>query len=224
MIDLLASRVAIYHLLRDAFVYPVSLETLEALQGLQVDAETSSSLGDAIGLLKGGLAASPPEERVERVNREHSRLLAGPGLAPAPPYGSYYLDPEPTLFGRETARVGLAFRAAGFAPADPGTPADHITFELEFMAIQAGLALEAAQAGHDDKVSGALRSQRAFLRAHLLPLAKGLAESILRAEPDQTFQGLARLLEEYLFLDYELLDEMVETPPISRSASTLDVS
>lgn len=224
MIDLLSSRAVVYRLLRDAFTYPVTAETLEALQGLQVDAETSPSLGDAIGLLKGGLAASPPEERVERVNREHSRLLAGPGLAPAPPFGSYYLDPEPTLFGRETARVGLVFRSAGFAPADPGTPADHITLELELMALQAGLALEAAQAGRDDEITGALWSQRAFLRAHLLPLSKGLAESVLRAQPDQTFEGLARLLAEYLLLDSELLDDLIETSPLPGNAGTLGKS
>ena len=52
----------------------------------------------------------------------------------APPYGSFYLDGDHTLQGKSTRRARDFYRQYGYDIADTSEPADHIRFELEFLA------------------------------------------------------------------------------------------
>jgi TorA maturation chaperone TorD len=57
-----------------------------------------------------------------------------------PPYASVYTDGDGSLQGRTTGRMRDFYRERGFDVADDTEPADHIRFQLEFLAALAGEA------------------------------------------------------------------------------------
>ncbi|MCL1980976.1 MAG: molecular chaperone TorD family protein [Proteobacteria bacterium] len=66
-------------------------------------------------------------------------ITAAPGTT-IPPYASVYLDGDSTLYGRTTERTRDFYREKGFDLLSETEPADHIRFELEFLAALAGEA------------------------------------------------------------------------------------
>ncbi len=60
--------------------------------------------------------------------------------ATIPPYASVYLDGDGSLYGRTTERTRDFYRERGYDLADETEPADHIRFELDFLAALAGEA------------------------------------------------------------------------------------
>ena len=72
---------------------------------------------------------------VDTLQVEYTRLFinAIPHII-APPYGSFYLDGDHTLQGKSTRRARDFYRQYGYDIADTSEPADHIRFELEFLA------------------------------------------------------------------------------------------
>lgn len=60
--------------------------------------------------------------------------------ATIPPYASVYLDGDGTLYGRTTERTRDFYRERGYDLVDETEPADHIRFELDFLAALAGEA------------------------------------------------------------------------------------
>ncbi|MCL4369770.1 MAG: molecular chaperone TorD family protein [Chloroflexi bacterium] len=212
MLDLLTSRVEMYGLLRDAFSYPVTEGVIRRLSSLEPDGEAAPTLQAVARSLHGILGqARQGEELLEDLNREHSRLMAGPGLPPAPPYGSYYRDAQGALFGQETQTVADVYRRHGFVPASPGVPADHLALELEFMAALAETATVAAAERRGIDLRDSLGVQRSFLREHLIPLSRAFTNCLLEAEPSDFFAGLTQLLHQYLSADLAFLQE-VDTP------------
>ena len=76
-----------------------------------------------------------PENGLEDLNVDYSRLFLGPFGVLAPPFGSVYLNPAKKMVMDETtAQVEEIYLKAGLdVDADFNNPADHITVELEFM-------------------------------------------------------------------------------------------
>jgi len=61
-----------------------------------------------------------------------NRLFVGPGALQAPPYASYYLEPEPQLMGPSTLRVRRLYEMAGLvSPLQGHLPCDHLGVELD---------------------------------------------------------------------------------------------
>jgi len=69
----------------------------------------------------------------------HLFITAAPGST-VPPYASVYLDGDSTLYGRTTEQTRDFYRAHGFDLLSETEPADHIQFELDFLAALAGEA------------------------------------------------------------------------------------
>jgi len=78
---------------------------------------------------------------LDDLRTEYTRLFitAAPRTT-IPPYASVYLDGDGTLHGRTTERTRDFYRERGFDLADETEPADHIRFELDFLAALAGEA------------------------------------------------------------------------------------
>jgi len=61
-----------------------------------------------------------------------NKLFVGPMELQAPPYASYYLEPEPQLMGSSTLRVRRLYEMAGlFSPLQDQLPCDHLGVELD---------------------------------------------------------------------------------------------
>lgn len=61
-----------------------------------------------------------------------NKLFVGPRRLQAPPYASYYIDPEPQLMGPSTLRVRRLYEMAGLiSPLQGHLPCDHLGVELD---------------------------------------------------------------------------------------------
>lgn len=206
MLELYAARAHVYRVLRDAFSYPLTEGVLDRLLSLEPGPDTTPALRSAIAALHAALEGRRrTPDLVERLNQEHSRLIMGPGLPPAPPWGSYYRSPDGSLFGAEHQAVARVYAEHGLAAAAPGTAADHIALELEFMFEMADRTWLAVAASRQDEADQLLSVQRDFLHDHLVPLAAALADRTLAAQPEPFFAGLVPLLTAYLSLDAALI-------------------
>lgn len=80
-------------------------------------------------------------DHLDDLRTEYTRLFitASPRAA-IPPYASVYVDGDGTLQGRTTERTRDFYRARGYDLAGESEPADHICFELDFLAALAGEA------------------------------------------------------------------------------------
>lgn len=110
------------------------------------------------------------------------------------PYQSYFLDPAGLLGGPVTEGVARAYQRLGFWPDASSESADHIGFEVAFLAF---LCAAEAEALEDDQpeIAGQLGDHQAtFLAAHLLPWIGPLTLAI-----DQQGQGFYSSLARVTF-------------------------
>lgn len=75
-------------------------------------------------------------DRLEELQVEYTRLFinSGQGPTPAPPYASVYLDGG-MLQGGSTEQLAALYRQQGFEPDGNGEPVDHLSFQLQFLAL-----------------------------------------------------------------------------------------
>ena len=75
---------------------------------------------------------------LEPIQVEHTRLFvnAVPSVV-APPYGSIYLSADGMLYGPSADKAKAFYREQGFDLAGEADIPDHLTFELEFLALLA---------------------------------------------------------------------------------------
>lgn len=131
-----SSLAEIYRFLAQSMRYPnpawmqadyfFALEDL--LAGLGWDAEAES--------LRRSISAGA--DWLEPLQVEHTRLFvnAVPAVL-APPYGSVYLSSDGMLYGPSAEKVKLFYHQQGFDLAGEADIPDHLTFELEFLALLA---------------------------------------------------------------------------------------
>jgi len=106
-------------------------ELLDALQGLL----NFCQLSDAMDRLAAWQADRSMDELLNdaQVAYTHLFINAVPHVI-APPYASVYMDGDGGLQGKTTEKIRQWYLKHGFDVAVPGEPADHIRFQLEFVA------------------------------------------------------------------------------------------
>lgn len=121
--------------LSQAFCYPAEglAKTTEGLRSLDANAigPHAALLGDALS--KSELFESRTSEQLA-----YTRLFIGSMRMEAPPYPSYYLEEEHTLFGRAAVEVEAIYRQFGIQlDADEIAPPDHLRYLLAFCSLLA---------------------------------------------------------------------------------------
>lgn len=91
------------------------------------------------------------------------------GGAPAPPYGSVYLEPAGQLMGETTRKVAAVYRAEGLSLEGNGEPADFLPTELEFLYYLVGEGKTALAHPDLPAARAALMHQREFSRTFMHP-------------------------------------------------------
>jgi len=139
-------------------------------------AESSEAVLDTIA----GMLLHPPQELAV----EHARLFGGlrHGFGLEPPYESVWRG-EHRVMGQATQAVAAAYAQAGAALADPRIPADHVGFELTFLAHLLGSS--------DPRAEGWLR---AFLDEHVLAWVPEWCRAVGAADPGGAYGQLAAIL------------------------------
>jgi len=85
---------------------------------------------------------------------------------------------------------------------------DHLGLELDFMYQLSELSLKYLQQQDFTGLSEVLEDQKAFLQDHLLKWVPELTQKILASANLAFYQGMAKILNGYLALDLEALEEL----------------
>ena len=118
---------------------------------------------------------------VEALERAYARLFLGPFSVVAPPWASYYLEPQRQLLGEVSEYAAQAYVEAGLVPGtDRIDVPDHVAHELEFMYF---LAFQEASTGE----SIWRERQTAFWGEHLGQWLARFARSVRDGAGDSEF-------------------------------------
>ncbi len=184
--------------------------TQEALE-LMLD-EEDSGFANYLGLLKDLSTAlgNDPDDTLNQLKTEYTRLMIGPDKLPAPPWESIYVTKERTLFQETTLSVRRAYLNYKFLPANyPHEADDHLAFELDFMAHLAKLTLEKFNEQKVRTIKRLLADQKAFLEEHLLLWIGDFAKDIQASKTHLFYPQIAALTERFLEADKLILDELI---------------
>lgn len=126
----------------------------------------------------------------------------------AVPYASVFLS-DSGLLNREPRNQALrAYAEEHLTVTNRAIPADHLSFELEFMGVLSQRIAAAAQAAEIETAQALVRQSQTFLRDHILswfPPFEDLAARILQT---RFYRGVLRVTEGFLQLDEQVLEEL----------------
>jgi len=118
---------------------------------------------------------------LEELKLEYTRLfITSPYRTPAPPYASVYLSSDRRLKGEGYDQALAFYREAGYEPIEEGDFADHVAYELAFMALL-------LEENRKDLL-------RAFLEEHFLKWYPRFLVSLKQAEPKPFYRALGDLV------------------------------
>jgi putative dimethyl sulfoxide reductase chaperone len=201
-----AARSLVYRRLADAFRRPepglsAILEELEtAFAHLGSDArKDSADLKESYGTIAD----------VNVLLLDYTALFMGPFLAPAPPYGSIYLEEKRRLMGDSTVDARQHYLSLGLDLSGNFKEApDHICAELEFMHVLVEQARQAIDAMDHEALADNLRQQRTFLSHHLGAWVPAFSAQMLKHAQTRYYQCLAAVTRTFIAEEIELLPDL----------------
>jgi len=120
----------------------------------------------------------------------YARLFLGPFEILAPPYASFYLEPDQRLMGPISVSVAEAYADAGLEPGPgPREAPDHVSLEFEFLYYLTHRTLTSEQPHW-----ARLRSR--FAHTHMAAWIPRLGSMIVHAETHPFYNELGALLAE----------------------------
>lgn len=156
------------------------------------------------------LAEALPRSNADELSADHFQTLG----FEIHPYESTFLDPDGLIGGRVTESVLFAYRAAGFTPRTDSEAADHIGWELHFLAYlcdrQARMTLDFRSV----EVARLRVLQYRFLGEHLLRWLPVLVETIHRQE-NPFYTAVGELTLALAVNHYDDLSLLAVEPPHS---------
>ncbi len=207
-IEIAQLRQALYRFLGMLFLYPDETR----LAGVQVAAGELLEAGQVWETLNFGpklhklliALVGLNNEGAEQVEEEYNHLMR---VKPtAPPYESFYLDPQGQARGVIVGELEVEYASAGLAlSASLQDMPDHISVELEFMSfLCAGEVKARNRVNEAENVQIHLR-QRAFLNEHLVKWFPQFARRITNAAPESIYKVIATTAYAFLRSDLEYL-------------------
>lgn len=129
------------------------------------------------------LASAASGEDADAIGGDYRRLFFGPDKLPAPPWESVYRDESRLVFGDATIDVRREFASYGVqVPLLDREPDDHISLELEFLAMLLGIA---DGTGDEAAAAQALDDHDRFVSEHVgrwAPIFFGRVEQHARTD------------------------------------------
>jgi len=195
-------RKALYAFLAALFSYP-DRELLDRLQ--REEAAAMARLLPAVS------PPPAPESTLLELEVAHTDLFINRfGGAPAPPYGSVYLEQDARLMGQTTLHAAEAYRGQGLSLDASSEPADYLPTELEFLYYLVDQEEGALDRRDPAAARTASEHQARFCRTLLHPWIPAFCD---RLEADTQVHPLylwgARMLREFCRQEQEWLDRLV---------------
>jgi TorA maturation chaperone TorD len=216
----LEARAFAYDILKRAFLQEPSEKFIKLLiEGEIIQAfpfaDSKASLGRAINRIVKYLKLPDvlSRKKWEILHWDYTRMFIGPGKVPAPPWESIYRDADHLYFSQETQEVRNTYRKYNLLPKDLGhQPDDHLGLELDFLHKLCEMAREKAKSADETGLMEILNDQKAFLDEHLLKWVPDWTRDVVKSAETDFYKGMAQLLEAYLNLDREMIEELLEAP------------
>lgn len=142
----------------------------------------------------------------------------------AVPYASVYLSKNGLLNQEPRNEVYFAYRKERLSVKSKSIPADHLSFELEFMGVMSQRAQEALEREDYAAAAEALKTSKSFLNDYILTWFPLLKERALQMISTRFYRGVLSLTEGYFQLDGEVLDDMLEKLEESEVAGAPDAA
>ncbi len=183
------NRANAYHLLSQALKRPDEMS--EALPGLLCEQFQPFGGQIAESAVRAAKELQDQLAQPEALSVAYAKLFMGPFEIKAPPYASWYLEPEGRLMGPVSDFVAHAYAEVGLRLAPgPREASDHIVLELEYFYF---LVFQEVQT--DDLAWGV--RQRSFWNDHLGLWLPRLAQAISAANIHPYYSALADLLHAF---------------------------
>ncbi len=132
---------------------------------------------------------------------EFTRLFLGPANPVAVPFGSFYLSETKRLMTDETIEIRKRYLDAGVAAKFlHSVPDDHISTELEFLALVAQDTISLSEEGERLEASRKYEIMHDFMVNHLALWAPAFAKSIIEDTNEDFFRGAAITLQGFVSL------------------------
>ncbi|MGQ9554983.1 MAG: TorD/DmsD family molecular chaperone [Anaerolineae bacterium] len=167
MVELARLRQGCYRLAAALFLYPNRSRWANLIGAARELKQENGSLGlfPFFGPWQ-RLLTTLLNEDCRKIEGEYIRLFV---VNPqAPPYESFYLDPERQITGWIVAGLEREYTERGLAVSTPlQEPPDHVAVELEFMAFMCGREAEAWERKVVREGAHLLQSEERFLDSHL---------------------------------------------------------
>jgi TorA maturation chaperone TorD len=129
----------------------------------------------------------------------------------AVPYASVFLGTEALLYQEPRGKVYKLFREEGIGlKSGVDLPEDHLSFELEFLALLSDRAVAALEKGQTDELLRNLRLSQEFIRDSILTWIGLLAERANRILKTRFYRGVLKAAQGYLTLDIEAISGLLE--------------
>lgn len=216
LIELFASRAAMYGLLAGLFREEIDQEKLAELRRMQFPIGTGNETLDKGFVDLYEYLKTAWDGCVTELAVDYSRTFIGSGVSgysAAYLYESVYTSERRLLAREARGEVLQYYRNNNLMKGKWNDLEDHIALELEFMQILCMRTHDALQEGDEDSALNNIRCQYDFIRSHInnwLPMMTG---DMLKYSETKFYQGLARVALGYCADDELLLAELLEGAP-----------
>lgn len=214
----LEARAFAYDLLRRTFLEEPSREYVQSLAGSGAVLafpfrDESPAIGAGVEEVAAHLGdpANLTTDAYEDLHWDYTRMFIGPATLPAPPWESAYQGEERLLFQQETLAVRKVYHQYGLLSQSSHHEAeDHLGLELDFLFQLTQFASDRVAAGDGAGLVAILQDQQAFLDQHLLRWVPRFSSDVIASAETAFYKGFARILQGYLEIDRQLLDELIK--------------
>ena len=206
-------RAETYALLSDIYRVEVGGGFLEKLGEMRFPAKTGSPDMDRGYRLLSKYLGKPRDGMLLELAVDYARVFIGTGTdsySAAYPFESVYTSEHRLLMQEARDEVLAVYRSAGLDKSDEWKDGeDHVSLELQFEQILCERACDALAEGDEATATDLFRTQRGFLRHHLLNWVPMMTADLRRFSKTEFYRGLACLTDGFLKMDAEFLDELL---------------
>ena len=216
--DVLKARGSSYRMFSRLFLKPLSDEDIEELVAMDLvsrveDLEGTGLLADGFNDMGRGLRKRNTGTR-QTLATDYTMCFDGVATfneEVAVPYASVFLSEKALLNQEPRNEVFLLFCAEGISlKSSVKLPEDHLSFELEFLAVLSDRALAALEEGDLQEARRNLELSRRFINENILTWTGLLFERAEKLITTRFYRGVMKATQGYLELDLETISDILE--------------
>lgn len=181
-------------------------------------ADANDDIARGLGLIRGYLAVADPlgnEDDLADLSWDFTELFVGPKAPTAPPWASFYLEPQQLLFQHTTLYARQLYRKYGLMAGSRLNEEadDHVALELEFLGRLAERSASLVEEGECDLAGfqELIDDQVEFVSGHVLRYMCKFVEVVERNARLGFYKGLTLVALGFLKEDLEYLRGLSET-------------